>query len=110
MIDLRLVLSAAAACALLRAQTSLAAEAAHQAPRHPNILWIVIENIGPDLGCYGHPLVKTPHIDRFAAEGMRYRLAFSTAPMCSPSRSAFMTGMYQTAISATTIADTARRA
>ncbi len=66
----------------------------------PNILWITAENIGPDLGCYGYPLVKTPNLDRLAREGMRYRLAFSTSPFCSPSRSAFMTGMYQTAIGA----------
>lgn len=56
--------------------------------------------MGPDLGCYGAPLAQTPHLDRLAREGMRYRLAFSTAPMCSPSRSAFMTGMYKTAIGA----------
>jgi len=82
---------------------ALPARAQELSPRvlpRPNILWVIVENIGPDLGCYGQPLVKTPHIDQFAAEGIRYRLAFSTAPMCSPSRSAFMTGMYQTAIGA----------
>jgi arylsulfatase A-like enzyme len=69
-------------------------------PRRPNILWIVAENMGPDLGCYGTPLVHTPNVDRLADEGMRYALAFDTAPVCSASRSAFMTGMYQTAIGA----------
>ena len=68
--------------------------------RRPNILWLVAENIGPDLGCYGYPVVKTPNLDRFAQEGMRYRLAFSTSPFCSPSRSAILTGMYQTSIGA----------
>lgn len=70
------------------------------AAKRPNILWIVAENIGPDFGCYGHPLVQTPNLDRFAAAGLRYRLAFSTAPVCSASRSAFMTGMYQTTLGA----------
>lgn len=66
--------------------------------RKPNILWIVAENIGPDFGCYGYPGVVTPNVDRLAREGMRYRLAFDTAPVCSVSRSAFMTGMYSTTI------------
>lgn len=66
--------------------------------RTPNILWIVAENIAPDIGCYGTPLVKRPRIDQLAAEGMRYEWAFDTCPVCSPSRSAFMTGMYQTSI------------
>jgi len=68
--------------------------------RRPNILWLIAENIGPDLGCYGHRLVQTPHLDRLAAGGLRYQNVFSTAPVCSASRSAFMTGMYQTAIGA----------
>jgi arylsulfatase A-like enzyme len=68
--------------------------------RPPNILWIVGENLGPDLGCYGYPSVRTPNLDRLAHEGMRYRLAFATAPVCSTSRSSFMTGMYQTTIGA----------
>ncbi len=68
--------------------------------KKPNILWLIAENIGPDLGCYGYPSVVTPNLDRLARQGMRYELAFSAAPMCSPSRSAFMTGMYQTTIGA----------
>ncbi|MCB1122175.1 MAG: sulfatase [Verrucomicrobiae bacterium] len=66
----------------------------------PNVLWIIAENIGPDLGCYGYPLVYTPNTDRLARQGMRYRLAFDTAPVCSASRSAIMSGMYQTSIGA----------
>ncbi|MEQ2005325.1 MAG: sulfatase-like hydrolase/transferase [Limisphaerales bacterium] len=72
--------------------------------KQPNILWITAENMGPDLGCYpDSPYAKqvsTPNLDRFAREGMRYRLAFDTSPVCSSSRSAFMTGMYQTSIGA----------
>lgn len=68
--------------------------------KHPNILWIVGENICLDLGCYGAKHVATPNLDRLAAEGMRYTNVFATAPVCSASRSAFMTGMYQTTIDA----------
>jgi arylsulfatase A-like enzyme len=76
--------------------------AAQPAPprRPPNILWLVGENIGLDLGCYGAKRVRTPHLDRLAAEGMRYTRVYATAPVCSASRSAFMTGMYQTSIGA----------
>ena len=51
----------------------------------PNILWIVAEDLSPDLGCYGNRLVRTPNIDALAAEGVRFTRAFSTAQVCSPS-------------------------
>ncbi|HUT90906.1 MAG TPA: family 16 glycoside hydrolase [Thermoguttaceae bacterium] len=76
------------------------ARTARAPTRRPNILWLIAENIGPDLGCYGTPLVQTPHLDRLAAHAVRYTNAFSTAPICAPSRSAFMTGMYATTIGA----------
>lgn len=66
----------------------------------PNILWLVAEDFGEQLGCAGTKEVWTPNLDRLAAEGMRYRRFYTTAPVCSPSRSAFMTGMYQTALGA----------
>ncbi|MGD9746018.1 MAG: sulfatase-like hydrolase/transferase, partial [Verrucomicrobiales bacterium] len=62
----------------------------------PNILWIVGENLKLDLGCYGATQVKTPALDGLAAEGQRYTHVFATAPVCAPSRSAFLVGMYQT--------------
>lgn len=65
----------------------------------PNVLWILAEDIGPEFGSYGYP-VDTPHLDRLAAEGVRFTRAFTTAPVCSPARSALMTGMYQTTIGA----------
>ncbi len=67
-----------------------------QAADRPNILWIIGENISLDLGCYGAKLVGTPNLDRLAREGMLYTRVFATSPVCAPSRSAFMTGMYQT--------------
>ncbi|MEM9646809.1 MAG: sulfatase, partial [Planctomycetota bacterium] len=65
-------------------------------PVQPNILWIVGENFDLDFGCYGAENVSTPHVDALAAAGVRYTNVFSTSPVCAPSRSAFLTGMYQT--------------
>ncbi len=62
----------------------------------PNILWIVGENFDLDLGCYGAKNVSTPNLDRLAAQGIRYTNVYSTSPVCAPSRSAFLVGMYQT--------------
>ncbi len=72
---------------------------AQQQPR-PNIVWILGDDLGPQLGCYGHPLVHTPNADRLAAEGVRFTHCFTTAPVCSPSRSGWNTGVYQTTIGA----------
>jgi len=66
----------------------------------PNILWLVAEDFSPDLGCYGATQVWTPNLDRLASDGMRFTRAYTTASVCSASRSAFMTGMYQTTIGA----------
>lgn len=70
------------------------------AAERPNILWLIAEDFSPHLGCYGTEQVWTPTLDHLAAEGVRYTHAFTTAPVCSPSRSAFTTGMYQTTIGA----------
>jgi N-sulfoglucosamine sulfohydrolase len=67
-----------------------------ESSRRPNIVWIVGENIALDLGCYGEKLVATPHLDRLAAEGTRFTKVYSTSPVCAPSRSALLVGMYQT--------------
>jgi arylsulfatase A-like enzyme len=77
-----------------------AARAVDDPPQRPNILWLIAEDFGPHLGCYGTKEVATPNLDRLAADGVRYTRFFTTAPVCSPSRSAFMTGMYQTTIGA----------
>lgn len=60
----------------------------------PNILWIVTEDIGCDMACYGTEGVHSPHMDQLAAEGALYTRAYTTASICSPSRSSFMTGLY----------------
>jgi len=66
----------------------------------PNILWIVAEDLSQDLGCYGNTLVNTPALDNLAQNGVRFTNVFTTAPICTPSRTALATGMYQTAINA----------
>ena len=70
------------------------------AVRRPNIVWISTEDMGPRLGVYGDPLARTPVLDRFARESIRYTRAFATAPVCAPSRAAIITGMHQAAIGA----------
>ena len=60
----------------------------------PNILLIVSEDNGPDLGCYGVQEVTTPHLDRLASEGVRFEYAFVPYSVCSPSRSTLFTGLY----------------
>ena len=83
---------------LLLAGAAVRAFAADSA--QPNVLFILAEDIGCHLGSYGTPLVSTPNLDKLAARGVRYMQAFTTAPVCSASRSAIMTGMYQTTIGA----------
>jgi arylsulfatase A-like enzyme len=73
-----------------------ASDTAEATAKRPNILWIVGENFDLDFGCYGAKNVLTPNIDRLAANGIRYTNVFSTSPVCAPSRSCFMTGMYAT--------------
>jgi len=64
----------------------------------PNILWIVTEDQSPHLSCYGETAIKTPNIDALAKDGVRFENAFVTCPVCSPSRSAMVTGIYQTTL------------
>ena len=75
------------------------APADDQAPR-PNILWLYVEDMNANMGVYGETIIKTPNIDSLAAEGARFTSAFMPAGVCSPTRSALITGMYQTSIGA----------
>ena len=60
----------------------------------PNILLIVSEDNGPELGCYGDPYARTPNLDRLADEGVRFQRAFVAQAGCSQSRASFLTGLY----------------
>ncbi|MFW5980861.1 MAG: sulfatase-like hydrolase/transferase [Halanaerobiaceae bacterium] len=64
--------------------------------KKPNVVWLDAEDMCPDLGCYGLDNIHTPNLDKLAGEGIRYNNAFTTAPVCSASRSAVITGSYQT--------------
>ncbi len=66
----------------------------------PNVVWIVIEDASPHIGCYGESSIQTPAIDALAHRGIRFTQAFVTAPVCSPSRSAMVSGMYQMTLGA----------
>ena len=66
----------------------------------PNILWIIIDDMSANFSSYGETLIDTPHVDELVNNGVMFTKAFVTAPVCSPNRSAFITGMYQTSIGA----------
>jgi uncharacterized sulfatase len=75
--------------ALILASAAFAAEL----PK-PNILWLVNEDHGPDLGCYGDPYATTPTFDALAAKGLRYARCWSNAPVCAPARTTLICGLY----------------
>jgi arylsulfatase A-like enzyme len=70
----------------------------HSAIKPANILWIYVEDISPNLGCYGDELVLTPHIDSLAMNGVRFTNMYMPAPVCSPCRSALITGCMPTTL------------
>lgn len=73
---------------------SIASIAGSLAAAPPNILLIVSEDNGPELGCYGNPDVTTPNLDRLSTEGIRFDRAFVPQAGCSQSRASFLTGLY----------------
>src|SRR5262245_14262830 len=65
------------------------------APRRPNIIFILADDLGyGDLGCYGQTKIKTPNLDKLAAEGMRFTDFYAGSTVCAPSRCALMTGLH----------------
>ena len=82
----------AASCAMFGA---LGAVRAAGSGRKPNVVFILADDLGyAEVGCYGQKKIKTPHIDRLAAEGMRLTQAYSGNPVCAPSRCTLMTGLH----------------
>ena len=65
----------------------------HANKRKPNVLFIVVDDLNTTLGCYDHPVVKTPHIDKLAENGVKFNHAYCNYAVCGPSRGSFLTGL-----------------
>jgi arylsulfatase A-like enzyme len=85
---------------LILALAASVASAAVQpgSPEPPNILWLTTEDMSPALGAFGDAYARTPNLDRLARDGVRYTAAYASAPICSPSRSALITGVYASSL------------
>src|SRR3982750_108449 len=85
----------ALALALPIAACALIATARTKEPARPNILLILADDLGyGDLGCYGQRRIRTPHLDRLAAQGVRFTQCYAGSTVCAPSRSALMEGRH----------------
>lgn len=89
--------------AVVLAGTAVCQQPADRLPTdasRPNILWIYVEDTNDWMSCYGDKLIQTPNIDALAARGTRFTRCYMPAGVCSPTRSAIITGMHQTSIGA----------
>lgn len=85
---------------ILGVSTSFLMLCSASAQEQPNIIWLMAEDISNDLSCYGMKAVRTPNLDWLAKDGVRFTNCFATNPICSPNRSAMMTGTHQLSINA----------
>lgn len=92
----KLMTAGAAGAAALTAAPPLGAWGRGRQERPPNIVFIMADDLGYNhLGCYGQDKIRTPHIDRLAAQGIRYTQAYAGSTVCAPSRASLMTGYHQ---------------
>lgn len=97
MINQKLLIAAGiAGCQLL--PTGCSTQVEKKTESKPNIIWLIAEDISPALGCYGDSLATTPNLDRLASTGVVFTNAWTTAPICAPSRSCLITGLYATSL------------
>ncbi len=71
---------------------AVATTSAHAADRKLNVLFIAVDDLRPELGCYGTPIIQSPHIDAIAAKGLVFERAYCQQAVCSPTRSSLLTG------------------
>ncbi len=83
---------------VLMLMVAVAASGVARAAERPNIVWLVSEDHGPHMGCYGDSFATTPHVDGLAAKGLRFAHCWSNAPVCAPARTTLIMGMYANSV------------